>query len=105
MAFRSVPSTRSQHHLPPGWLGKRLSISDCPGMLVIFEFRISMSAFRVMAIALCQELQARGIYVERGECELIIDAVVGRTQAVLHEAITAPPRLIVVQTKRESPPP
>ena len=60
-----------------------------------------MSAFRVMAIALCQELQARGVdSIGPRECEEIVDSVFGRTSAVLNEALAARPRLKLVVENR-----
>jgi hypothetical protein len=64
-----------------------------------------MSSFRLMAIALGQELRARGISsIGRRECETIIGNVVGRTSAVLSEALSAPPRLRMVLGKRQRAP-
>lgn len=67
-----------------------------------------MSTFRLMAIALGQELQARGVdWINRRDCEQILRDVVGRTSAVLNEALSAPPRLRLVIDKgrsRKTPP-
>lgn len=68
-----------------------------------------MSTVQLMAIALGQELQARGVdWINRSDCEQILRDVMGRTSAVLSEALSAPPRPRLVIDKelpsRETPP-